>query len=70
MKPDAIVLMKEREDAVGGIAGILALPGVVDTPAGRARRIYFVEGQALLGFGPRTPDAALDLQTRWAASAP
>jgi iron complex transport system substrate-binding protein len=70
MKPDAILLMKEREDALGGIDGVLRMPGVADTPAGKAKRIYFVEGQALLGFGPRTPAAASELQHRWANMAP
>lgn len=65
MKPDVILLMKEREDAVGGIDGVLHMPGVADTPAGRAKRIYFVEGQALLGFGPRTAENAAALQARW-----
>jgi iron complex transport system substrate-binding protein len=70
MKPDVILLMKEREDAVGGIAGVLGMPGIADTPAGKAKRIYFVEGQALLGFGPRTAAAVSDLQQRWAHLAP
>lgn len=70
MKPDVIVLMKEREDAVGGVDGVLKMPGVSDTPAGKAKRVYFVEGQALLGFGPRTADQALALQKRWASLAP
>lgn len=70
MKPDAILLMKEREDAAGGIDGVLRMPGVADTPAGKARRIYFVEGQALLGFGPRMPGAASELQRRLAILAP
>ncbi|UPG90592.1 hemin ABC transporter substrate-binding protein [Luteibacter aegosomaticola] len=66
MKPDVILLMKEREDAVGGVAGVLAMPGVGDTPAGKSKRIDFVEGQALLGFGPRTAENAAALQARWA----
>jgi iron complex transport system substrate-binding protein len=70
MKPDVILLMKEREDSVGGIGGVLKLPGIADTPAGKAKRIYFVEGQALLGFGPRMPTAASELQRYLAAVAP
>ena len=65
MRPDVILLMKEREGAVGGIDGVLRMPGVADTPAGRAKRIDFVEGQALLGFGPRTAENAAALQARW-----
>jgi iron complex transport system substrate-binding protein len=66
MKPDAILLMKEQEQTVGGVDGVLRMPGVADTPAGKAKRIYFIEGQALLGFGPRTADNAAALQARWA----
>ncbi|QDE38043.1 hemin ABC transporter substrate-binding protein [Luteibacter pinisoli] len=66
MAPDVILLMKERSDAVGGIDGVLAMPGVADTPAGKAKRIVFVGGQALLGFGPRTAESAAALQARWA----
>jgi len=67
MHPDVILLMKEQEATAGGIDGVLRMPGVADTPAGKARRIYFVEGQALLGFGPRTAENAAALQARWAA---
>jgi iron complex transport system substrate-binding protein len=62
LAPDAILLMRERADALGGIDGVLKLPGVALTPAGRARRIAFVDGQALLGFGPRNAAHELLLQ--------
>lgn len=70
LKPDVILLMKEREEAVGGVQGVLAMPGIADTPAGKAKRIFFIEGQALLGFGPRTASEAATLQRRWASLAP
>ena len=61
LAPQVIVLMHERSDALGGVDGVLKLPGVAQTPAGRARRIVFVDGQALLGFGPRNADRELAL---------
>ncbi|WP_162258288.1 ABC transporter substrate-binding protein [Frateuria sp. Soil773] len=67
LAPEAIVLMRERAEALGGIEGVLKLPGVAQTPAGRARRIVFVDGQALLGFGPRNADRELALQRELAA---
>lgn len=70
LAPDVIVLMREREDAVGGMEGVLRLPGVALTPAGRARRIVFVDGQALLGFGPRHAEHALALQRELAGVRP
>jgi iron complex transport system substrate-binding protein len=62
LAPDVILLMREREQAVGGVDGVLRLPGVALTPAGRQRRIVFVDGQALLGFGPRNAGHEQDLQ--------
>lgn len=60
--PDAIVVMSERSSGVGDVAKVLALPGVAQTPAGAHRNIVFVDGQALLGFGPRNAGSELALQ--------
>lgn len=60
--PDAIVVMSERGDGVGDAGKLLAMPGVAQTPAGAHRNILFVDGQALLGFGPRNADSELALQ--------
>ena len=68
--PDIILLMRERADALGGTEGVLKLPGIALTPAGKARQILFVDGQALLGFGPRNADAELALQRELAAVQP
>jgi iron complex transport system substrate-binding protein len=62
LSPDVIVLMRERAGALGDVDGVLKLPGVAQTPAGRARRIVFVDGQALLGFGPRNAEREQALQ--------
>lgn len=62
MAPQVVVLMREFEQAVGGIDGVLRQPGMAQTPAGRARRVVFVDGQALLGFGPRNAEAEQHLQ--------
>jgi iron complex transport system substrate-binding protein len=70
LAPDVIVLMSERSEALGGVEGVLKLPGVALTPAGRAHRIEFVDGQALLGFGPRNAEHELELQRTLAAIKP
>lgn len=62
MAPQVVVLMREFEQVVGGIDGVLRQPGMAQTPAGRARRVVFVDGQALLGFGPRNAEAEQHLQ--------
>lgn len=67
MAPEVIVLMHEFEQAAGGMEGVLRQPGVAQTPAGRTKRILFVDGQALLGFGPRNAEAEQRLQRHLAA---
>ena len=69
LAPDVIVLMRERADVLGGVEGVLKLPGVALTPAGKTRRIILVDGQALLGFGPRNAEQEFVLQRELAAAA-
>ena len=40
--------------SVGGISGLLALPGISQTPAGQHKRVVTVDDSLLLSFGPRT----------------
>ncbi|WP_430390043.1 heme/hemin ABC transporter substrate-binding protein [Dyella sp. 20L07] len=70
LAPDMILLMRERAGELGGVDGVLKLPGVAMTPVGRARRIVFIDGQALLGFGPRNADHELALQRELAVLRP
>jgi iron complex transport system substrate-binding protein len=41
--------------SVGGVEGLLALPGVQQTTAAQQRRVISVDDGVLLSFGPRTP---------------
>jgi len=59
--PDAIVMMNRDGDHALSDAQILAHPALGITPAARAMRVVRMDGLFLLGFGPRTPDAALAL---------
>jgi iron complex transport system substrate-binding protein len=68
--PDVIVIPTRGLASLGGEAGVLALPGVGDTPAGRARRIVAIDDLLLLGFGPRLPAAIDELARRFAEAAP
>lgn len=52
--PEIIVTMSMGAQAVGGLDGVLALPGVADTPAGQNGRIYLYDDELLLGMTPRT----------------
>ena len=59
--PDVLVMPARGLGSLGGEAGLLALPGVADTPAGRARRFVPFDDLLLLGFGPRLGPAIADL---------
>lgn len=50
--PDVILVMTQGADSVGGLDGVLALPGVADTNAGRARRVVQMDETEVLSFGP------------------
>ena len=56
-RPDVIVVLTGGLESVGGINGVLKLPGVALTPAGQSRSIIDFDDLLLLELGPRTPDA-------------
>ena len=53
--PDVILVMSKGLESVGGVAGLLKLPGVAQTNAGKSARFIDVDDSLLLSFGPRTP---------------
>lgn len=59
--PEVILVPSHALESLGGIDGLLAQPGLAATPAGKARRVIAMDDLLLLGFGPRTADAALAL---------
>ncbi|MFJ5778731.1 hemin ABC transporter substrate-binding protein [Streptomyces sp. NPDC093094] len=52
--PDAILVMSKGLASVGGVEGLVRIPGVAQTPAGADRRVVSVEDGVLLSYGPRT----------------
>jgi iron complex transport system substrate-binding protein len=60
-QPDAILVLARGLEAAGGMDGVLAIPGVAETPAGKARRVVVMDDLLLLGFGPRLPEAIDEL---------
>ena len=59
--PETLLVMQRAIDSIGGIDGLLEVPGVAETRAGRARRVIAMDDLYLLGFGPRLPEALRDL---------
>ncbi|WP_306366045.1 hemin ABC transporter substrate-binding protein [Nocardiopsis sp. CC223A] len=54
-QPDVILVMTKGLESVGGVDGLVEIPGVAQTPAGRDRAVIDFEDGVLLNFGPRTP---------------
>ncbi|MFE2151040.1 hemin ABC transporter substrate-binding protein [Streptomyces lavendulae] len=52
--PDAILVMTKGLESVGGVDGLVKIPGVAQTPAGMDRRVLTVDDGVLLNYGPRT----------------
>ena len=55
LNPDVIIVMTKGLQSVGGISGLLKLPGVAQTQAGKNQAVIDVDDSLLLSFGPRTP---------------
>jgi iron complex transport system substrate-binding protein len=59
--PDVLVLFSSGLESVDGIDGLLKVPGVAYTNAGKNRKVVSMDGQYLTGFGPRLGKAAAEL---------
>ncbi len=65
-RPDVVLVTDQGLKASGGVDGILTLPGLAQTPAGKQHRIVSQEAMLLLGFGPRMPQALAELDAAFA----
>jgi iron complex transport system substrate-binding protein len=52
--PDVILVLTKGLESVGGVNGLVKLPGIAQTPAGRSRRVVNADDGSLLTFGART----------------
>lgn len=59
--PDVLLLFDSGLASLGGKAGLLQIPGVAQTTAGRTGRVIEMDGQLLTGFGPRLGQATAEL---------
>jgi iron complex transport system substrate-binding protein len=60
-QPDAILMMDREGELSIDDADVLAQPALSQTPAAASGAIIRMDGMLLLGFGPRTPEAAMAL---------
>ncbi|MER3622674.1 ABC transporter substrate-binding protein [Klebsiella pneumoniae] len=61
---DLVVISADGLKGMGGEAGLWKLPGLAQTPAGRHKQLLTIDDMALLGFGPRTPQAIIALRNK------
>ncbi|MDT0344580.1 heme/hemin ABC transporter substrate-binding protein [Streptomyces litchfieldiae] len=59
--PDVILVMTKGLESVGGVDGMLEIPGIAQTPAGMNRRVASIDDGVLLNYGPRTDEVLASL---------
>lgn len=62
--PDVILMFDTGIQSMGGMDGILRVPGVEQTNAGKNKRIVTMDGGLMSNFGPRVGEAALELNKK------
>jgi iron complex transport system substrate-binding protein len=67
LNPDVIIVMTKGLQSVGGISGLLKLPGIAQTQAGKNQAVIDVDDSLLLSYGPRTPSLVTALAKAVAA---
>lgn len=59
--PDGILLFTSGLESIDGPAGMLKVPGVPETKAGKNKNFIVMEGELLSSFGPRVVEAIREL---------
>lgn len=56
LEPDLILMMTLGLESVGGVEGLMQIPGVAQTPAGQRGRVVDMSDYDIFTWGPRTPE--------------
>lgn len=62
--PDLILMFDFGVSSLGGTGGIMELPGVSETNAGKNKRLVAMNGELLINFSVRLPEAIDALHTK------
>jgi len=62
--PDVILMFDKGLRSMDGVDGLLRVKGMDLTNAGRSKTIVHMDGQYLVGFGPRLGEAVLELSQK------
>src|SRR5699024_37590 len=65
--PDVILMFTGGLKSMGGVSGLLKVPGVSQTKAGRNKKIITMDGELMGGFTLRLPKAIRELHHKIAA---
>lgn len=65
--PDAILMFTEGLHSINGMDGLMKVPGISETTAGKLGLVASMDGQLLGGFGPRLGEAVLNLNRQFIA---
>lgn len=52
--PDILLVMSDGLESVDGVDGLVQIPGIAQTPAGRNKRVVDMSDAVILSFGPNT----------------
>ncbi|MCW5911085.1 MAG: ABC transporter substrate-binding protein [Cyclobacteriaceae bacterium] len=63
-RADFLLMFESGVQALGGIEGVLAIPGVQQLPAGKKKQVIAMDGIRLSNFGPRLGEAVKELATQ------
>ena len=64
LAPEILLVTSQGVEQAGGVDSIFAVPGLSLTPAAKEKKVVVMDSLLLLGFGPRTADAALELNRK------
>ena len=62
--PDYLLLFDDGLKSIGGVDGLLKIPGIAHTAAGKGKKVITMDGLYLMGFGPRIGAALSELSTK------
>jgi len=62
--PDVVLMMDRADDHGASADSLFAMPAFSRTPAAKNKKLIKMDGMYLLGFGPRTPNAARELAAK------
>ncbi|TXH27159.1 MAG: hypothetical protein E6Q96_06850 [Cyclobacteriaceae bacterium] len=60
-RADFLLMFENGVEALGGVDGVVALPGVQHLPAGKKKQVLAFEGIRLSNFGPRLGEVVKEL---------